>query len=225
MFQKIIPLLVILVSFLLFAGCVQSDLHEGGNSSTAVEGQSPVPQNDSVHSDPVSPSGTTFPSNVTEVTALPTLITPLPTPEPTLTPSPKITQDPLVEFRDRTLLSLDDMNSAKEGLLLSYKTEDMGRVKAKSEEFSQLIRKYGQITNMPAKMDYVRLNYYEYIDQASQVAQTFTDGSTRWLASDKSSANSLFDAGVMASDRADISDKRIRKFFDEHVFPVQMNPT
>lgn len=88
-----------------------------------------------------------------------------------------------------------------------------------------MIRTNSVIPDIPSKMDYARMNYYEYTDQAGQFAQSFTDGANRWIASDKASANSLFDAAIMASDRADIADKRIRVFLRDHVLTVQQNQT
>lgn len=225
MISKNLLLLIILVSFALIAGCTQTSPVTNTSSPLSPSSVATTVVNESSHPETISHVTPAPQENQTPITSVPTLGTPLPTPEPTTLPAPVQTQDPDVEFRDRTLLALDNMNSAKEGLLLTYKSGDMDRVKAKAEELTNLIRKNDEVTDMPAKMDYVRLNYYGYIDQVSQFAETFTEGSTRWLASDKSSANSFFDAGIMASDRADISDKRIRKFFDEHVLPVQINLT
>lgn len=134
-----------------------------------------------------------------------------------ITSQPTRKPDPNVIFRDRMVLTLDDMQSAKDGILASYHAGDIARVREKSIEFSKTISNKSIITDMPSKMDYVRMNYYEYIDQAGQFSQSFSDGANRWMASDKASANSLFDAAIMASDRADIADKRIRTFFRDHV--------
>ncbi len=134
-----------------------------------------------------------------------------------ITTQPTTKPDPNVVFRDRMVLTLDDMQAAKDGILTSYRAGDIARVREKSLEFSRTISNKSIITDMPSKMDYVRMNYYEYVDQAGQFSQSFSDGADRWMASDKASANSLFDAAIMASDRADIADKRIRTFFRDHV--------
>ena len=151
-----------------------------------------------------------------------TIIQPDPyrTPKPVSVNTPPITTlkpDRTIVFRDRILFALDEMQAAKEGILLTYRAGDIERVREKSKDLSRIIRENGEISDMPSKMDYARMNYYEYTDQASQFAQSFTDGANRWIASDKASANSLFDAAVMASNRADIADKRIRTFFHDHV--------
>lgn len=150
-----------------------------------------------------------------------------PSPGPTLSPvrtiMPDRTQEPLVAFRDTVLLSLDNLQSAKEGLLLTYRSGDMALVQQKADEFSLMVRRSSELSNVPTKMDFVRLNYYDYIDQTSQFAKNFKDGADRYLASDKASATSYFEAGIMAADRADISEKRIRTFLSEHVIQVQIN--
>ncbi len=138
---------------------------------------------------------------------------------------PDRTQEPLVAFRDSVLLSLDNLQSAKEGLLLTYRTGDMTRVQQKADEFVLMVRRSSELSNVPTKMDFVRLNYYDYVDQTSQFAKNFKEGADRYLASDKASATSFFEAGIMASDRADISEKRIRTFLSEHVLQVQINQT
>lgn len=225
MTDKILTLLLLIPICIIMAGCVQAPVD---NNHSAIDTSSPA-ISEPVHQIESSEANhTEQPAEALQnqtISVTPSL-TPIPTPElttplPTSTTAPQKTQDPNIAFMEKTLLSLDDMQAAKEGLILIYQSGDMVRLGAKARELRDLIRQNGVITGMPAKMDYVRLNYYEYTDQASQFSQTFIDGSDRWLASDKSSANSYFDAGIMAASRADIADKRIRKFFEEHVMPTQ----
>lgn len=225
MTDKILTLLLLISLCVIMAGCVQSpsDSDQFNINVSSPSTSEPVPQIESSEANHTERSTEELQNQTILVTPS---LTPIPTPEmttplPTSTITPQKTQDPNVVFMEKTLLSLDDMQAAKEGLILTYQSGDMVRLGAKARELRDLIRQNGVITGMPAKMDYVRLNYYEYTDQASQFSQTFIDGSDRWLASDKSSANSLFDAGIMAASRADIADKRIRTFFKEHVMPVQ----
>ena len=209
----------------LVAGCVQ-------NTSPPVPvptpETTPVQIQENTPSEPVSTVvNAPLAEQITPISPELTLIdpTPLPTSQPDVMVKQTTTPDPTVVFRDRTLLTLDNMQGAKEGVLLMYKEGDIARVKEKADAYALLIRRNSEVSGMPMKMDYVRLNFYEYTDQAGQFAQSFSDGAARWMANDKSSANSLFDAGVMASDRADIADKRIRTFLKEHVQDVQINQT
>jgi len=226
MTSQIPSLIFILLILTLVAGCVQNTPIPSPIPTAA---DTPVPTQtegtgEPTYQDTSSPS----PQTTTPVTPELTVITPtlLPVPEPSA-PAVQQTprQDPSVAFRDRTLFALENLQEAKNGILLLYKSGDIARMKEKADDYIVLIRKNGVITDMPKKMDYVRLNYYEYTDQAGQFAQSFSDGSTRWMANDKSSANSLFDAGVMASDRADIAEKRIQTFLKDHVQQVQINQT
>lgn len=225
MTNKMLTFILLISLCVIMAGCVQSPSEQNQpNTDLAV----PSPSETVLPIEPPEATEAEQSADTVQNETIPgaPLITPLPTqnpatPVPTTTVSSQPTKSPNVVFMEKTLLSLDDMQGAKEGLLLTHRSGDMVRVNAKARELRDLIRKNGMITGMPAKMDYVRLNYYEYTDQASQFAQTFIDGSDRWLASDKASANSYFDAGIMAASRADIADKRIRKFFEEHVLPVQ----
>jgi hypothetical protein len=217
MTYQIPVLLLILLTLALATGCVQN-FHEPAPAMTTAE--TPVPIPTSVPVEPVSQvTNALLPQEMTLPTPELTLIVPtlLPISEPTVMAQQNSTHDPVVEFRDRTLLVLDNLQESKDGVLRMYKSGDIANVKAKATDYALFIRRNNAVTNMPRKMDYVRLNYYEYTDQAGQFAQCFTDGADRWMANDKSSANSFFDAGIMASERADIADKRIRVFLKDHV--------
>jgi hypothetical protein len=217
MTYQIPVLFLILLTLALAAGCVQN-FHEPVPAMTTAETSVPIPT--SVPVEPISQvTSALLPQEMTPPTPELTLIVPtlLPTSEPTVMAQQNTTHDPVVDFRDRTLLVLDNLQESKEGVIRTYKSGDMAKVKEKATDYTLFIRRNSAVTNMPRKMDYVRLNYYEYTDQAGQFAQCFSDGADRWMANDKSSANSFFDAGVMASDRADIADKRIRMFLKDHV--------
>jgi hypothetical protein len=154
----------------------------------------------------------------TAITPEPTVIVPTQLQTPSLAPPPAPTKpDPLIVFRDRTILLLDELKAGKEGILAAYKSGDMVKVKDKATEYSLTIRKNAALKDVPLKMDYVKVNYHEYADRAGQFAQSFEEGATMWMTNDKNSANSLFDAGIIASERADIADKRIRVFLQDQV--------
>jgi hypothetical protein len=216
-----LPLLAILI---LCTGCIQSGQIQPSQQGEQIIKEIPAIQAGNENITNPAPAATQ--ANITEPE--PTLIQPgqYPPSQPqasNITTPPAQKPDPSIEFRDKTLLLLDNMQAAKEGILLSYRAGDYDRVREKAKELTELIRKNSIIREIPIKMDYARMNYYEYIDQVGQFAQSCTDGANRWISSDKASANSLFDAAVMASDRADIADKRIRTFFVEHLPPVQTN--
>nr|WP_319538299.1 hypothetical protein [uncultured Methanospirillum sp.] len=219
--RNVLYAIVIVISLTFMAGCT-SGPSPGSPSPAPSQVPSPVP---SVPLVTVTGTQTPAPLMSSSDTRPVQTTSPGPSLSPVRTIMPDRTQEPLVAFRDVVLLSLDNLQSAKEGLLLTYRTGDMARVQQKAEEFSLMVRRSSELSNVPTKMDYVRLNYYDYIDQTGQYAKSFKDGADRYLASDKASATSLFEAGIMAADRADISDKRIRTFLSEHVFQVQINQT
>lgn len=220
MISRILSLFLILVILILGAGCIQNNQMNAPESPGDADSQVTLrtlaePENITTPVPVIQPDNQSNPS--------PTIIQPNPYPTSKLLPTNTIpTQKPdrTITFRDWTLLTLDDMQAAKEGIILTHRAGDIERVKVKSKELSDMIRKNSVITDMPSKMDYARMNYYEYIDQAGQFAQSFTEGANRWIASDKASANSYFDAALMASDRADIADKRIRTFFKDYIQPA-----
>jgi hypothetical protein len=53
-------------------------------------------------------------------------------------------------------------------------------------------------------------------DRMTQFADNFKQAASLMERGEKSSANSYVSAGIMAGDRADISDKRIRVFLIDH---------
>jgi hypothetical protein len=212
-------LLIILGTFVLGAGCVQNQ-----NGSQVI---SPVQEQITVVTTPtqIEPTPWITPVQSTTTTVHQTahpIQTTLPTqiPQPFVTPVPTRTQDPTVTFRDHILLTLDNLQVGKDGILKAHQRGDVVRVRDTAREFEQTLQRKDVLAGMPSKMDYVRVNYYEYADRAGQFAQSFEEGASRWLANDKSSANSFFDAGIIASERADIADKRIRTFLKDHVQEV-----
>gem|GEM_PF-1228315 len=219
--RNVLCAIVIIISLTFMAGCTSGPSPASTSSVPSLE-PSPTPS-----LAPATIIVTETPASVmTSSDTRPVQTIP---PEPSLSPvrtiKPDRTQEPLVAFRDSVLLSLDNLQSAKEGLLLTYRTGDMTRVQQKADEFVLMVRRSSELSNVPTKMDFVRLNYYDYVDQTSQFAKNFKEGADRYLASDKASATSFFEAGIMASDRADISEKRIRTFLSEHVLQVQINQT
>jgi len=222
MILKELSVIIALLTLVLFAGC--TSVPSQTSSSPAF---SPVPDAPSQTPEPVvniSITGKETPEPVQLTDVLDNhSSSPVPLVQPVRTVLPDKTQNPLVAFQDTTLLTLDNLQGAKEGLILTYRTGDILRVQQKAEEYSLMIRRNSELPDTPSKMDYVRLNYYDYIEQLRQFSQSFKEGADRYIASDKASATSFFDAGIMASERADISDKRIRTFLREHVWPVQIN--
>ncbi|HWQ63978.1 MAG TPA: hypothetical protein VN429_06140 [Methanospirillum sp.] len=222
MTPKVLYCIVILVCLIFLAGCTSepSPISPASNSSqTPASTLTPV--------EPVHVNAPETPVPMASSGTIPDIKNPSPVPSisPVRTVMPDWTQDPLVGFRDSIILSLDNLQSGKEGLILTYRSGDIARVQQKANEYALMVRRNSELSDVPTKMDFVRLNYYDYIDQTEQVAKNFKDGAARYLASDKASATSFFEAGIMASDRADISDKRIRTFLSEHVRQVQINQT
>lgn len=222
MIPKVLCSIVILICLVFMAGCTSgpSPILPSSNSSpnagSTIIPMQPVQVNETETPVPIATS-----SPVQDIRAT----SPMPSISPVRTIMPDRTQDPLVGFRDSVILSLDNLQSAKEGLILTYRSGDISRVQQKANEYVLMVRRNSELSDVPTKMDFVRLNYYNYIDQTEQVAKNFKDGADRYLSSDKASATSFFEAGIMAADRADISDKRIRTFLSEHVRQVQVNQT
>jgi hypothetical protein len=222
MTPKVLYSIVILIGLTFMAGCTS-----GPSSTTLSSDSSHIPVSNQSPMAPVHVNTTETPVPVLSSDTLPAIKTP--SPVPSISPIQTIkldrTQDPLVGFRDSIILSLDNLQSAKEGLILTYRSGDIARVQQKADTYALMVRRNSELSDVPTKMDFVRLNYYNYIDQTEQVARNFKDGAARYLSSDKASATSFFEAGIMAADRADISDKRIRTFLTEHVRQIQINQT
>lgn len=219
---KVLYSIVILICLVFMAGCTsESSPALPSSNSFPVVGSIVTPMQPAQVNETDTPVSASTSSPVQNVSAP----SPVPSVSPARTIMPDRTQDPLVGFRDSVILSLDNLQSSKEGLILTYRSGDIARVQQKANEYALMVRRNGELSDVPTKMDYVRLNYYDYIDQAGQVAKNFKDGADRYMASDKASATSFFEAGIMLADRADISDKRIRTFLNEHVRQVQINQT
>ncbi|HWQ66124.1 MAG TPA: hypothetical protein VN372_04555 [Methanospirillum sp.] len=221
-------LFLLLVLLSLTSGCTSTDKTD--------RSVMPEPTATLTHIVPDTPSiATTSPTSEPEtqipVTQPPTpdRITPQETePVPSGTPfiPPAIaTPGPLVIYRDQVLAMMAELQTAKEGLLLSYQANDITKTEEKAADLEKMIRRNAYLTDTPTKMDYIKVNWNEYIRQLTSCVQSFKDGSARWKVNDKASATSLFDAGLIAADRADIAVKHIRIFFDDHVPDVQLNST
>ncbi|WP_181391764.1 hypothetical protein [Methanospirillum lacunae] len=221
MTPKVLYSVVILIWMIFVAGCTSqpSSISPSSDSSEVlVSTIIPMQPQVNITATPVPMSSPgTLPDNKTP--------SPVISISPVRTIVPDRTQDPLVGFRDSIILSLDNLQSGKEGLILTYRSGDINRVQQKANEYALMVRRNSELSDVPTKMDFVRLNYYDYIDQTEQVAKNFKEGAARYLSSDKASATSFFEAGIMSADRADISDKRIRTFLREHVRQVQINQT
>lgn len=232
-------IIVLLVCIVCAAGCIKNQ--DSSQISATLETQSP-------HQTETHPNNISRPTedqenmitmNTGNVTAIPTIIEPIQSIEPVLTvttmqpvlsstpalPVSTIRPDPIVVFRDATLLSLDDLQTKKNAVLSSYRSGKIIELKEQADLYENALRRNSILPKVPTKMDYVKVSYYDYVDRASQSAQSFHNGADRWIANDKSSANAYFDAGIIASDRADIAEKRIRTFFKNYVTQVQTNLT
>lgn len=143
---------------------------------------------------------------------------PVPPVQPNLseTPLPTPTADPNLAFSELVLTKLDLIQEGKKKVLSAWEAEDPALASSRVDELLHLIRNNNDGSTFPKKMDYVRLNYYDFIDRMSQFADNFKQAASLMERGEKSSANSYVSAGIMAGDRADISDKRIRVFLIDH---------
>ncbi len=132
------------------------------------------------------------------------------------TPLPTPTADPNLAFRELVLTKLDLIQEGKKKVLSAWEAEDPALVSSLVDDLRHLIRNNNDGSTFPKKMDYVRLNYYDFIDRMSQFADNFEQAASLMERGEKSSANSYVSAGIMSGDRADISDKRIRVFLIDH---------
>lgn len=131
-------------------------------------------------------------------------------------PLPTPTADPNLAFRDLVLTKLDLIQEGKKKVLSAWEAEDPALTSSRVDDLRHLIRNNNDGSTFPKKMDYVRLNYYDFIDRMTQFADNFKQAASLMERGEKSSANSYVSAGIMAGDRADISDKRIRVFLIDH---------
>ena len=132
------------------------------------------------------------------------------------TPLPTPTADPNLAFSELVLTKLDLIQEGKKKVLSAWEAEDPALVSSLVDDLRHLIRNNNDGSTFPKKMDYVRLNYYDFIDRMSQFADNFEQAASLMERGEKSSANSYVSAGIMSGDRADISDKRIRVFLIDH---------
>jgi len=132
----------------------------------------------------------------------------------TILPTP--TSDPNRAFRDLGITKLDLIQEGKKKVLSAWEAADPALTGERVEELRHAIRNNNDGSTFPKKMDYVRLNYYDFIDRMTQFADNFKQAAQLMERGENGSANSYAAAGVMAGDRADISDKRIRVFLRDH---------
>ncbi|MDD3573703.1 hypothetical protein [Methanospirillum sp.] len=143
------------------------------------------------------------------------------TPVPVMTPMeektvPTPVSDPNLAFRDLVHGKLDLIQEGKEAVLSAWEAEDPVLTASLVEDLHHLIRNNNDASTFPKKMDYVRVNYYDFIDRMIQFTDNFGQAASLMEKGEESSANSYVAAGIMAGDRADISDKRIRVFLRDH---------
>jgi hypothetical protein len=97
-------------------------------------------------------------------------------PTHTAIPTPQITAgptDPNRAFRDLVITKLDLMQDGKKAVLAAWDADDPTQAQSKIQELYHLIRNNNDASSFPKKMDYVRLNYYDYIDRMTQCAENF----------------------------------------------------
>ena len=131
-------------------------------------------------------------------------------------PLPAPTQDPNLAFRDLVHGKLDLIQEGKDKVLSAWKAEDPALTSSLVADLRHIIRNNNDASTFPKKMDYVRVNYYDFIDRMIQFADNFGQAASLMERGESGSANSYVAAGIMAGDRADISDKRIRVFLRDH---------
>ena len=132
------------------------------------------------------------------------------------TPLPAPTQDPNLAFRDLVHGKLDLIQEGKNKVISAWKAEDPALTGSLVADLRHDIRNNNDASTFPKKMDYVRVNYYDFIDRMIQFADNFGQAASLTERGENSSAHSYVSAGIMAGDRADISDKRIRVFLRDH---------
>jgi len=146
-----------------------------------------------------------------------TIVDDMPVPTPlSVSPVPTQTTEPNLAFREKVTKQLDLIQEGKTKVLDAWKAGDINATGSHVEDLRHLIRNNNDASTFPKKMDYVRLSYYDFIDRMSQFADNFGHAAALMEIGQNSSANSYGLAGIMAGDRADISDKRIRVFLKDH---------
>ncbi|HOL40238.1 hypothetical protein [Methanospirillum sp.] len=202
--------LLVLIAGVFISGCV--------SNAPAPSPVSEIPATDVPTENPP-PQGTPVVENLSEeptVVSTQEIPTPLVTTEVPQTIMPTPTADPNSAFHDMVITRLDLIQEGKKKVLSAWEAADPALTGSRVEELRHAIRNNNDGSTFPKKMDYVRLNYYDFIDRMTQFADTFKEAASLMERGENGSAQSYAAAGVMAGDRADISDKRIRVFLRDH---------
>lgn len=146
-----------------------------------------------------------------------TIVDDIPVPTPlSVSPVPTQTTEPNLAFREKVTKQLDLIQEGKTKVLDAWKAGDITATGSYVEDLRHFIRNNNDASTFPKKMDYVRVSYYDFTDRMSQFVDNFGNAAALMEKGQNSSANSYGSAGIMAGDRADISDKRIRVFLEDH---------
>mgnify|MGYP000955115858 CR=1 FL=1 len=202
-------LLLVCIVGVFIAGCLQEAPPVPMISPTPTTLPAIAPQTQTQEI-PKEENQSTEPIQAAPVTVPPTH-TAIPTPQITAGPT-----DPNRAFRDLVITKLDLMQDGKKAVLAAWDADDPTQAQSKIQELYHLIRNNNDASSFPKKMDYVRLNYYDYIDRMTQCAENFKQAAEMRERGENGSAQSYASAGIIAGDRADISDKRIRTFLRDH---------
>ncbi|NLW77751.1 hypothetical protein KSK55_14260 [Methanospirillum purgamenti] len=200
----------ILLATILLAGCVQQEQIQSYPVVSPEETSKPVQESEISPEELVNESKNETISH----TPLPTT-SPIITPEPT-TPVQVPTPDPNLAFQELVITKLDLIQEGKKAVLDTWNAGDALAAQTHINELRQRIRNNNDASTFPKKMDYVRLQYYDFIDRMIQFTDNFDQAAILRNKGESGSSNSYVSAGIMAGDRADISDKKIRVFLNEH---------
>lgn len=202
-------LALMIIGCIVLAGCIQDTgtgssrsipdtVNEGSLDQQVVQVQNlDMPENRSVKPEP---QNTTLPATVMETVS------------PVSTPTP----DKNIQFRSQVIHNLTLLQEGKEQVLNAWQAANTSELDKSVADLRHLIRNNDDASSFPKKMDYVRLNYYDYIDRLTQFTDNFAFASERLNKGDNGSAYSYGQAGQMSGERADISEKRIITFLDDH---------
>lgn len=196
----------------LLSGCTQqtpvSPVQEAVSVITEIPSPEPVTPQEEMNK--LSENGSA--DNVTDISEpmIPTLEPPLPVPTQTSNPN--------LAFNALVLAKLDLIQEGKTAVLDSWKTGNTTAVNALITELRHNIRNSNDASTFPKKMDYVRVNYYDFTDRMTQFTDNFAQAASLKERGENSSSNSYVSAGIMAGDSADISDKQIRVFLKDHPY-------
>ncbi|MDD1724839.1 MAG: hypothetical protein LUQ07_06900 [Methanospirillum sp.] len=203
-----LPLVLLITGCIFLAGCIQTP-HTPSSESIA-----DIPNNTSPDLQATATRDQVTPANLSEKPEqnITPAVTVMETRSPIATPTP----DKNIRFRSQVIQNLTALQEGKEQVLNNWKSANTTELDQSVANLRHLIRNNNDAGSFPKKMDYVRLNYYDYIDRLTQFADNFALASERRNKGDNGSAYSYEKAGEMSGERADISEKRIITFLDDH---------